>query len=289
MMRNILALVLLTAAISATTFQSAHAFPLPKPGQKFGPQMLRRFSDEGYNFEGIAALSNCSGSLIRFENSLDTDKALILTNGHCYEGGMPAAGQFISHQPSLRRFNLFKANLDEAGSVQAEEVVYSTMTTTDITIYRLSSTYAAIKQRLGVRPLVLSSKHPSVSDKIEVISGYWQRGYTCSIEKFVNVLQEADWTMNDSMRYSRPGCETIGGTSGSPVVLAGTRTVIGINNTGNDNGEKCTMDNPCEIDEKGNVFYQQGLSYAQQTYQIYSCLNANREIDLSTPGCALPH
>ena len=34
------------------------------------------------------ALSNCSASLVRFPSSVDTDRALMLTNGHCYEGGM---------------------------------------------------------------------------------------------------------------------------------------------------------------------------------------------------------
>lgn len=289
MMKKFFAISMFVAAMVVTVGGQAFAFPMPKANQKFSPEMLLRFSVRDFNFEGIAELSNCSGSLIRFENSLETDAALILTNGHCFEGGMPAAGQFIYHVPSSRSFNLLKQNMDQAGTVTATDVVYATMTTTDVTIYKLDTTYAQIKAQMGVTPLTLASKHPSENDKIAVLSGYWHRGYECGIEKFVNELHEAEWVMNDSMRYSRPGCETIGGTSGSPVVLSGTRTVIGINNTGNDNGEKCTMDNPCEIDEKGNVFFQQGLSYGQQTYQIYSCLNENREIDLSVKGCRLPH
>ncbi|HET6988105.1 MAG TPA: hypothetical protein VFI00_15880 [Kribbella sp.] len=41
----------------------------------------------GADFTGIAALSNCSASLVRYAQSASTDKALVLTNGHCYEGG----------------------------------------------------------------------------------------------------------------------------------------------------------------------------------------------------------
>jgi hypothetical protein len=79
----------------------------------------------------------------------------------------------------------------------------------------------------------------------------------------------------------------IGGTSGSPIIARGTRTVIGINNTGNEDGLRCEENNPCEIDEKGNVFYQRGQNYGQQTYWIYSCLTPNFDIDLNKPGCLL--
>ncbi len=293
MFKKLFAVSIFLAVTSATVTSQAFAFPMPGHGkysaQKFRPEMLLQFSEKQFDFEGIAELSDCSGSLFRFENSVDSDSAMILTNGHCFEAGMPAPGQFVYHQQSDRTFNLLKSNLEAAGTVTAVEATYSTMTTTDITIYKLSQTYAQIKAQMGVSPLTLASKHPSEKDSIEVLSGYWHRGYACAIDTFVNELREAGWVMNDSMRYSQPGCETIGGTSGSPVVLSGTRTIIGVNNTGNDNGEKCTMDNPCEVDQKGNIFYKQGLSYGQETYEIYTCLNANREIDLSVKGCQLPH
>jgi len=243
----------------------------------------------GYDFEGIVGLSNCSGSIIQFEHARDSDPALVLTNGHCFEGGFAEPGQFTYGVASSRSFNVLDSGAQVLGQVEANLVVYSTMTKTDITLYRLTETYADIKAKFNVRPLILSSQHPKASDKMEVISGYWKKGYSCSIENFVNQLKEADWTFVDSIRYSRPGCETIGGTSGSPILLEGTRTVIGINNTGNEDGERCTMDNPCEVDANGNVTFEKGLSYGQQTYWIYTCLNANNEVDLAVPGCLLPH
>jgi hypothetical protein len=48
------------------------------------------------------------------------------------------------------------------------------------------------------------------------------------------------------------------------------------------------VNNPCEVDKDGNVTYQKGIGYAQQTYWIYSCRNAAGKIDLTTPGCLLP-
>jgi V8-like Glu-specific endopeptidase len=164
------------------------------------------------------------------------------------------------------------------------------MTKTDITLYQLQQTYADILSRYNVRPFTLSSKHPAAGLNINVISGYWNRGYSCAIDTFAHEVHEDGYVWQDSVRYSRPGCEVIGGTSGSPVVAAdGSRTVVAINNTINENGEQCTMNNPCEVDVKGGITYQQGYGYAEETYWIYSCLTANNQFDLSVAGCQLFH
>jgi len=227
--------------------------------------------------------------LIQLEGVSDANQALVLTNGHCLEGGFSNPGQFKYKQPSSRTFTLLKSDATNAGRVTATEVVYSTMTGTDVTIYKLRETYADIKAKFGIRPLTLSSQHPTTGTSMEVISGYWKRGYSCAVEAFIPQLKEAGWVMTDSIRYSRPGCETIGGTSGSPILQAGTKTVIGINNTGNEDGQRCTMNNPCEVDKEGHISFTQGYSYGQQTYQIYTCLTATNEIDLSVSGCQLLH
>src|SRR5437868_626839 len=96
---------------------SAQALPLPKPGMTL--QSLPATFTQDFNFEGIVALSNCSGSLIRLENARDTDKGLILTNGHCLEFGMPQPGQIVYGKPSKRTFRLFDANNDIVGKVTA--------------------------------------------------------------------------------------------------------------------------------------------------------------------------
>lgn len=268
---------------------AAFALQLPLPKGSRTLQSLPVQFTQNHNFEGIVALSNCSGSLIQLENGKDTDKAIILTNGHCLEFGFPKPGSFVYGKPSNRSFRLFNAAGEVVGRVSASQVIYSTMTKTDMTLYKLNETYADIKNKFAVQPLLLSSQHPKIGDPIEVVSGYWERGYSCSIEFFAHRLMEEGWTNEDSIRYSRPGCEVIGGTSGSPVILAGSRTVIGVNNTGNESGRKCTMNNPCEIDENGNYTFQKGYSYGQQTYWVYSCLNQYNELDLSVPGCLLPH
>lgn len=250
---------------------SALAIPLRTPNEVL-PQataeelfLLRNDqSQTDYDFEGIVKLSNCSGSLIKFENAPASDKALILSNGHCIGGfTFLAPGEVIYNQESSRNFQIYKT-LGETARVQAEMLVYATMTGTDISIYRLKKTYEEIENEFGIHPLTLSSSHPEIGQDMEVVSGYWERGYSCKIEAFVFEMREDDWTFKDSIRYSRPGCETIGGTSGSPIVLKGERRVIGINNTGNESGERCTMNNPCEVDEKGNIFFKKDILTASK-------------------------
>jgi V8-like Glu-specific endopeptidase len=122
---------------------------------------------------------------------------------------------------------------------------------------------------------------------IEIISGYWDRGYSCNIDNFVFQIKEDAWTWVDSIRYTA-GCDTIGGTSGSPIILTGTKRVIGVNNTSNESGARCTMNNPCEVSPNGQVFHQKGVRYGQQTYNVYTCLTPDFRIDINRPGCDLP-
>ncbi|MEV6268251.1 serine protease [Kribbella sp. NPDC051936] len=242
----------------------------------------------GADFTGIAALSNCSASLVRYAESVSTDKALVLTNGHCYEGGFLQPGQVLVNKTSTRSITLLKPDSSRAGTIRAEKILFGTMTKTDMIVYQINETYASIKSRLNVTPLTLAKQGPADGAGMAVVSGYWKRIYTCSVQATIPQLREGDWTWQNSIKYQQPGCETIGGTSGSPVVSTSTGEVIGVNNTGNEDGEQCTINNPCEVDADGNVTVDQGAAYGQQTWWLYTCLTANRTIDLNKTGCELP-
>lgn len=288
-MTKFLSLFFVLTLISVNAF----AFPLPKGNEEALALDGQLFSSDlfttDYNFEGIVKLSNCSGSLVRYESSKENDFAMVLTNGHCLDlGGFLKPGEVISNQTIYRKFQLYNAQAQIVGSLTASHILYGTMTGTDMAVYRLTETYAEIKAKYGVNPLVLSSVRADVSSEIEVISGYWKRGYSCSIEYFVNKLLEDAYTFQESIRYSRPGCETIGGTSGSPIISPITRQVVGVNNTGNESGELCTMDNPCEVDAAGTKTAYKGVSYGQQVYWLYSCLTETNELDLKKENCLLP-
>ena len=234
------------------------------------------------------ALSNCSASLVRFPTSLGTDRAMMLTNGHCYEGGMPSAGEVVTNRGSTRSGTMLNAGGGSLGTVRADLVMYATMTGTDVTLYRLNETFDALKTRLGSSavPLTISANHPADGTSMYIPSSYWKQVWSCSVSGFVYELREASWTFKDSIRYDA-NCDTTHGTSGSPIVNSTTREIIGINNTGNDDGQQCTLNNPCEVDQNGNITVHQGQSYGQQTYLFNTCLSSTNTIDLTKSGCLL--
>ena len=277
----------LAVTLSLSLWNNAYALSLPAAGSTLPPAPFMAASDAAsYDFEGILELSNCSGSLVRFDDSSDSDPAMALTNGHCVK--MIPPGTALINQSSSRTFTVLGANGSRLGTVHARKLLYATMTKTDMGLYQLSETYQDLSSRYHTEALTLARETPSAGLDIDVISGYWKRGYSCHIEAIIYNVKEEEYVWQNSLRYSRPGCDTIGGTSGSPVLASGTRNVVAVNNTGNESGAKCTTNNPCEIDKNGKVTYQKGYSYAQQTYWLYSCRDGQGNLDFSAPGCALP-
>jgi V8-like Glu-specific endopeptidase len=243
-----------------------------------------------FDFEGIVKLSNCSGSLIRFSGQPDTAKAVVLTNGHCltnsFGGGMPKPGEVIVNKAVARDMKIFNKEM-KLFPIRSTRILFAAMTDTDMTLYELDQTYEQILKKYNVRSFDLDTVNPLVGTNIDVVSGYWERGYNCTVEGYAYQLKEDSWSFKNSLRYSL-GCNVIGGTSGSPVVATGTRTVVAVNNTINESGKRCTMNNPCEVNENGNVTVMAHHGYAQETVNIYSCLRPDFIVDLAVPGCTLP-
>ncbi|MGI5418374.1 S1 family peptidase [Actinomadura luteofluorescens] len=276
--------VLAAAAVGAAalTAGAAPASAAPAPAPAPAAQV------KAVDFTGIVALSNCSGSLVRTPTAADSDPALVLTNGHCYEGGMPSAGQVITNRASSRTFSLLNSSgSGTLGTLRANRVLYSTMTDTDVTLYRLSQSYAAIQQSYRTPALQLSLTRPTAGADVRVVSGYWRRIYSCNIDGFAYRLKEGEWTFKDSIRYTST-CNVIGGTSGSPLVDASTGKVVGANNTINEDGGRCTLNNPCEVDQSGTVTVHPNIGYAQQTYTLAACIAPGSVIDFNRPGCTVP-
>ncbi|MFG2650224.1 serine protease [Streptomyces sp. NPDC048436] len=272
-------------ALTLVGFGSAPAIAAPDSAPS--TRAVGDAAKKAVDFAGTVALSNCSGSVVRMPQSKADDPALVLSNGHCLETGFPTAGEVIVDQPSTRTFKLLDATGAEKATLKASKVSYATMTDTDISIYQLTTSYGEIKKKYGIKALEIEDEHPVKGRAITVVSGYWKATYTCAIDGFAYRLKEGEWTWKDSVRYT-PACQTIGGTSGSPVIDHKTGKVTAVNNTGNEEGERCTLDNPCEVDRYGNVTVRKGINYAQQTYGIVPCVGHDSKIDLGRKGCKLP-
>lgn len=271
------------------TLIAVSAFAAPNKGQLTDGLSSKRKakSTPSALFEGIVKLSNCSGSLIILEGQPMSDLGIVMTNGHCIQkpGGYLNPGEVWVNVPKVRALRVYDANM-QLKNLRTTKIMYAAMTSTDVALYQVDMTYAEILSRYNVRPLLLADTRPSEGIAINIPSGYWDRNWSCQIDGFVHRLLEGDWTFDDSVRYDA-ACATIGGTSGSPIVEAGTRTVVAINNTGNNDGERCTVNNPCEVDRDGTVTVRHTRSYGQQTYQMYGCFDASFKLDLALSSCTL--
>jgi hypothetical protein len=273
--------VLLTLAVPATASAQIDALP-DNPGPRpTSPPAAAAATD----FSGTVALSGCSGSIVRWESSQADDLSLMLTNGHCYD--FLDAHEVIVDIPSIRDVILLNSDGTTAGTVSTTRLLYSTMWTTDVSLYRLGLTYQELEDQYGVPAITLADDKPSPKDQpISIISGYWLTEYKCDLNKFAYRLHEYVWTWHKSLRYEDGGCQVIGGTSGSPI-LDTDRVQIAINNTINEDGQRCTLNNPCEENRKGKITVHLHRGYGEQTWVFSTCLTGN-ELDLDRAGCKLP-
>jgi hypothetical protein len=239
---------------------------------------------DGPDFTGTVNVDGCSGSLVRMPNSREDDRALILTNGHCYEGAWPVSGEVLVNQPSHRLFNLLDRSGDTAVQLHASKALYVTMTGTDISLYQVDSTYRAL-ERDGIKPLTVSGQRPARGADIRVLSASLKKEYSCKIDQLAHRVLEMGNVTEDVLRYT-PECNTVSGTSGSPVLAGGE--IVGINNTSNHDGGQCTLDNPCEMARDGVITTHKGIGYATQTYWLATCITPGNHLDLNRSGCLLP-
>nr|WP_042187297.1 serine protease [Kibdelosporangium sp. MJ126-NF4]CEL17971.1 hypothetical protein [Kibdelosporangium sp. MJ126-NF4]CTQ90801.1 hypothetical protein [Kibdelosporangium sp. MJ126-NF4] len=237
------------------------------------------------DLSGTVLIGGCSGSLIRTPDSAAHDPALVLTNGHCYEGQSVIPDEVLVDQPSNRLINLLDGNGGTVATLRTTRALYVTMTGTDITVYRLRESYAQLERQHRVKPLTLAAQRPARGAAVEIVSSAWQKVLPCKIDGFAYRVLEVTYVTKDVIRYDS-ACEPGPGVSGSPVVSGGK--VVGIHNTSNREGGQCTENNPCEMDRSGVVSARKGAGYATQTYWITTCVRPGNRIDLAKPGCLLP-
>lgn len=242
---------------------------------------------EGEGLAGTAVVNSCSASVIRTRSSQPADRALLLTNGHCAEP-LPPRGKALNARPAESIVTINGAAGNAIARTSTTQLMYATLTGTDVAVYRLASTYAQLAES-GVRVLSLSHSGPEVGDRLSLLSGTYQTSFSCQVAAIVPTLREAGYQQRDAIRYGRgAACEPGPGTSGSPLVDARTGEVVAIHNTHNvGDGRRCSRDNPCEVDPSGTITAVKRRGYAQQTAGLAQCIVAGSRLDLSNPGCQL--
>ncbi|MEV0282205.1 trypsin-like serine protease [Streptomyces sp. NPDC050610] len=237
------------------------------------------------NVEGAVDLGMCAGSVVSTPASRPQDPALLMTNGHCVEGKRPAPGAALTDQPADRDVPIADRQGYPKTTAHANRLVYATMTGTDVALYRLDQTYAQLKAE-GAKVFRLASSPARAGDSLTM--AYPSRRFHCTAETVVPHLREGGYQQDHSIRYATgEDCAPWFGTSGSALLAPDGTTVVGIHNTHNDAGEKCTDNNPCEVGSDGTVTSVKGRGYGQQVDGVASCMTAGSKLDLSRQGCTL--
>jgi hypothetical protein len=238
-------------------------------------------------FTGTARLPGCSGAVVRWPAALDTDRAVVLTNGHCVRQPFLGAREVLVDDRRWTRVELLDGLGEVALTARAVRLEYATMYRTDVAVLRLRETYADLAGA-GVAPLALATEGPSRGDRVRIPSAYWTEQRACATTGTAHRLHERTWDWWDSIRLpGRDGCAIRGGYSGSPIVSRETGLVVGVVNTGYVGGRRC-VDSACEESRRGRIVVRRGMNYGQQTSWLLGCLDAGRTFDLAVPGCRLP-
>lgn len=136
------------------------------------------------------------------------------------------------------------------------------------------------------RPVTIAGRdgYPNPGDRL--LMAYSSSRPQCTVEAVVSHLREAGYQQDGAVRYAPSDtCVSRPGYSGSVLLSRDGNTVMGINNTHNRDGERCTEGNPCEVGRDGTVKALKGASYGQQVHRIAACLTKGSQIDLRR--CAL--
>ena len=262
--------VTLPSASSASSASSA-AFAASAPGGRFA---------------GTARLPGCSGAVVRWPMALDSDRAVVVTNGHCVRLPFLGAREVLVDERQWRRIELLDGAGEVALRVRGVGLQYASMYRTDVAVLELRETYADLAAG-GVTPFALATRGPSRGDLVRIPSGYWTEQRACATPGTAYRLHEREWDWWRSIRLpALDGCAIRGGYSGSPIVSRETGQVVGIANTGYVGGRRC-IDSACEEDRRGAVRMRRDMNYGQQTAWLLGCLDAGRSFDLDTPGCRL--
>ncbi|MDZ5663613.1 serine protease [Nocardioides sp. S-58] len=238
-------------------------------------------------FAGTARLPGCSGAVVRWPAALDSDRAVVLTNGHCVRLPFLGAREVLVDQERWTRIGLLDGRGEVAMEVRGVRLQYATMFRTDVALLELRETYADLAAG-GVTPMALSPRGPSRGTEVRIPSGYWGEQRACTTRGSAHRVHERSWDWWRSIRLpARGGCAIRGGYSGSPVVDRATGLVVGIANTGYVGGRPC-VDSACEEDRRGVVRLRRQMNYGQQTAWLLTCIGSDRTFDLSVAGCRLP-
>src|SRR6478735_5811629 len=123
------------------------------------PPLPASAATAGGRFAGTARLPGCSGAVVRWPAALDSDRAVVLTNGHCVRQPFLLAREVLVNQRRWTRVELLDRRGRVARVARAVRLQYASMYRTDVALLTLRETYADLAGD-GVTPLSLADEGP---------------------------------------------------------------------------------------------------------------------------------
>lgn len=230
-----------------------------------------------------AVANKCSGSIVNIGRS-ENAYAVVLTNGHCVKYKPLPAGVYVKDEDYVRStIEVFNKN-GVAQQVVPRKVLYGTMEGSDIGLIEIEITYKELK-KMGIKIFELSKEDSHPGEELFSVSGYWKSSLNCTFTHTAEKVLEGNWFFLNAMAMDS-SCVSKSGWSGSPFISKINGKIVGVLNTANEGGEKCTLNNPCEKNSDGSITAVKGRVYGVPTSDFWSCLS-NGNIDLAKPGCKL--
>lgn len=250
---------------------------------------------------GAAIVNGCSGALFTLDGRGEDLPALVITNGHCLRwkdvGGsttfLPAGETLLDFEDRRLADNTFLLLQSETTAIKAtvKRLVFATMTVTDVAIYELNATARELRERHGLRPLLLDRRPFRDGDAVDVHSGLYNRTQSCAVDGRAT-LREGPYRTENGLRLTTE-CRLYVGFSGSPILRAGERVFAGLANTHHDPeapGPDCGFNKPCEVDgATGETRPQPHRSYGVPVDFLSGCHDGSSgRFDFARATCRVP-
>lgn len=250
---------------------------------------------------GSAVVNNCSAGFIKLMSMPDTQKAIVITNGHCLllnlnygrELAYPYPGEYLQNMRDVNFLDktIVRIHSDNATiELKPHQLIFGTMSGTDLAIFELNETYLTLKNQFGIDPLIVDSNLSSTSSSVQIQSGYFNRTFDCSIQDYVDLI-EGPFQTQKAIRLTKE-CDIYPGVSGSPIVSRMNGRVIGLANThSSGEGVLCGFNNPCIVLPNKNIQYIQpkaGTSFGISLVPLNDCFDIQtHQFDFSKKQCGL--
>jgi hypothetical protein len=248
------------------------------------------------SFANVAVVAgDCSGSLFKMPGMHDSDKALVLTAGHCVgvgslDGRYPADGEVFLNHPASDGVIVRTAKNEQGERLGYRRILFVSMTGTDLAVIELDASVRQLVER-GYTVYSLAPEIPKPGLTLEFDSYNRDVHSICEVDGIVPVVKEGPWRWEHSVRLKAgPACQYQPGQSGTAGIDTRSKLIYAIAQTGYQGGPPCSLNNPCEVHPGTGAITtaQIDQGYAIPTAALLGCYDqARREFDFDQGTCTL--